>query len=81
VEPGGEPERVVSLPQRPATPLDSAGPARPDLPADARPLPTVTPYDQLLRRRGHCGSATADATADADTDETVVPSSTGEAVS
>ena len=35
---------VVSLPDRPVTAAA--------LPADPRPLPSVTPYDQLLRRRG-----------------------------
>jgi transposase len=35
--------RVITLPDRPAS--------RATLPADTRPAPTVTPYDELLRRR------------------------------
>jgi Mu transposase-like protein len=40
---GDEATRVVSLPERPATAAT--------LPADPRPLPSVTAYDELLRRR------------------------------
>jgi transposase len=36
--------RVLTLPDR-------AGPAGPELPTDERPVPTVVPYDQLLRHR------------------------------
>jgi hypothetical protein len=44
---GGEPDaRVVSLPERPTAAA---------LPEDSRPLPSVTPYDQLLRRRDPTG--------------------------
>ncbi len=41
---GGQSGRVLTLPERPLAPGTA-------LPADERPLPTVTPYDQLLRRR------------------------------
>jgi hypothetical protein len=41
---GAQPSRVLTLPERPTT-------ASAALPTDERPLPTVTPYDQLLRRR------------------------------
>jgi hypothetical protein len=44
--------RVLTLPDR-------AGPAGPELPADERPVPTVVPYDQLLRHReGAAGDTT-----------------------
>ena len=43
-----ETHRVIPLPDRP--------PARPALPPDRRPTPTVTPYDELLRRRGDVGA-------------------------
>jgi hypothetical protein len=61
----------VALPERPAAPTvpTTALPTLPALPADARPLPTVTPYDQLLRRRERTNT---------DPDN---PTSTGEAVS
>ncbi|MGH3672235.1 MAG: IS21 family transposase [Pseudonocardiaceae bacterium] len=45
---GAHSARVLTLPERPLT----AGTA---LPVDERPLPTVTPYDQLLRRRDPAG--------------------------
>jgi hypothetical protein len=63
--------QVVALPERPAAPTvpTTALPTLPALPADARPLPTVTPYDQLLRRRERTNT---------DPDN---PTSTGEAVS
>jgi len=43
--PGGPADRsgVLTLPERANTPAD--------LPADDRPVPSVTPYDELLRRR------------------------------
>lgn len=45
---GDEPDaRVVSLPDRPTSTAA--------LPDDPRPLPSVTPYDQLLRRRDPAG--------------------------
>jgi transposase len=49
--PTADPEqsaRVLPLPERPTT-------ASSALPVDERPLPTVTPYDQLLRRRDPAG--------------------------
>jgi len=48
VEPANDPARVVSLTERRL--LDPAAVIA-GLPADERPLPTVTAYDELLARR------------------------------
>lgn len=56
---GDEPGQaaVVRLPEEPTASAATAS-ARPTLPANERPLPTVTPYDQLLRRRPDTSGAT-----------------------